>query len=345
MQTESVARPLAPAATSGLGHRPELDGLRGISILLILYYHFKLSQQLPGGFLGVDIFFVLSGFLITSLLVEEWTGTGRISLRQFYARRALRLLPALGVLLGAMCAIAALFLSRQRAVDVYIASLLTLFYVTNWAAALQLVRSLGPLGITWSLAIEEQFYLLWPPLLAVMLRLGWTRRSILLVLTGLVLLVVGYRALLWGRGVNFGRLYYSSHTRADSLLLGCIAGLLVAWDLVGRGARMACWLKTLALVAVLLLVVLVNVIDSTAPFLYCGGFALVALAVAVLLLALTLAPPKLLLVPLRFAPLTWVGRISYALYLWHWPVHWYQYRLPGTRGRQALLGVALSFAL
>lgn len=343
MQTADAAPAPVPAADRRLGHRPELDGLRGVSILLVLYYHFKQSLWLPGGFLGVDIFFGLSGFLITSLLVAEWAQTGRISLRQFYARRALRLLPALFVLLGVLCAGAALFLSARRAAEVYLGSLLTLFYVTNWALAFNLVLSLGPFNITWSLAIEEQFYLLWPPLLVAMLRLGWSRRRVLTVLTAAALFVPVYRALLWRHGVAHGRLYYGSDTRADALLWGCVAGLLVSWNLIARGRAAEFWLRAAAWLALLLLAVFMNLFGAATPFMYLGGFALVEVAVAVLLLALSVAPPRPMLAALRCAPLVWTGRISYGLYLWHWPVNWYAYLLPGSRGTRAVLGVALSF--
>jgi len=151
-----------------LGYRPSLDGLRGVSILAVMSYHLGLIR---GGFLGVDIFFVLSGFLITTLLTDEWIRSGSISFRKFYMRRALRLLPAL-VVLAITCDFATVIFARlywppEAFVPVVFgmayASLVALFYVTNWVMISG--QTLWILGHTWSLSIEEQFYLLWPLIL------------------------------------------------------------------------------------------------------------------------------------------------------------------------------------
>lgn len=159
-----------------LSYRPELDGLRGISILLVFVHHFY-HPVLPGGFLGVDIFFVLSGFLITSLLLQEWDSKGSINLRDFYIRRALRLMPALLALVLVLGVFAAFFLSGDGALLTYQGIWLTLSYVSNWLYAFHYVSPNNPLGITWSLAIEEQFYLLWPVILRFVLRSGISRRD------------------------------------------------------------------------------------------------------------------------------------------------------------------------
>src|SRR5688500_12397183 len=135
-----------------LGHRPELDGLRGISIRLVLTLHLGFSF-VSGGFLGVDIFFVLSGFLITSLLVQESNSHGRISLKKFYIRRALRLMPAVFVFMIGTGVYALLFLGPEQASLTYQGILLTLSYVSNWVFAFSETVKVGPLGITWSLAI------------------------------------------------------------------------------------------------------------------------------------------------------------------------------------------------
>ena len=158
-------------ASFELGHRRALDGLRGVAVLAVLGFHGGVPFM-RGGFLGVDVFFVLSGFLITSLLYEEWRRTGAIRLRAFYMRRVLRLLPALILLLLALT-IYAIWLpwpdqrARLRAEIAF-----TLLYVANWALAFRLVPDLGFLAHAWSLAIEEQFYLVWPLALLLLLRSG-----------------------------------------------------------------------------------------------------------------------------------------------------------------------------
>src|SRR5688572_4557652 len=158
-----------------LGYRPYLDGVRGVAILLVLVCHIP-NLPLQGGFIGVDLFFVLSGFLITSLLLEEWRATGNVSLGAFYARRALRLVPALLLVLGAAVLLSELRESRTAANATWTSALMTLFYSANWFLAYGAYPR-KELSATWSLSVEEQFYLLWPLLLLVMLRLRCSRRT------------------------------------------------------------------------------------------------------------------------------------------------------------------------
>ena len=296
-----------------LGYRPALDGLRAVGVLAVLLGH---SELLSGGFLGVDVFFVLSGFLITSLLLEEHARVGRVSLRGFYTRRALRLLPALAPVVvvggGAMIAWSPGWDSIGFVLSV-------LFYVANWAIVAG--HSQGLLAHTWSLAIEEQFYILWPVVLLLLLRV--TRRRILLalLLAAAAPLAVAYRfwTLVTTAASDPSRLYVGLDTHADPLLIGCALGLFCHSALFKRTRAAAIGWNVAGVVAVPVLVGLFLWSRFPIDYAFASVSTWIALATAVLIVA-TLAPGSPVAWLLSQRPLTWIGKRSYALYLWHYPV-------------------------
>jgi len=306
-----------------LGYRPWLDGLRGVAILLVLVYHLGL---LPGGFLGVDVFFVLSGFLITSLLVEEWQRRGTISFRHFYLRRALRLLPAYFTFLLACCLYTQLFRPAEAAVfrrEMVVAAC----YASNLPGLNR--PGLSTLGHTWSLSLEEQFYLLWPLLLYGLLRLNLGRRATLLLVCAGILASAGLRGALFGLYRAPGldglpllvRLYSCLDTRADSLLAGCLVALLAAWDLLPRSRRARLVTGAAALASAAMLGWSIFVIKHAGhPQLYFGYFTAVALMVGIVLVGLLSFRARLASLVLESRPLVFVGRLSYGLYLVHMPI-------------------------
>lgn len=269
-----------------LPYRPSLDGICGVAVLMVMAHHAGLAR---GGFLGVDAFFVLSGYLITALLMQEREGAGSISLRNFYARRALRLLPALVALLAALLAAPRLF--GLGDLVLWKQALIVLSYWPNWASAFQLTN-FYVLSHTWSLGTEEQFYFLWPPLLTLLLALGVGQVGTLgLVIAGIVGASVT-RAMLWESLDDWPRLYYGLDTRMDSLLLGSLIGLLAAWGwLPKRG-----WWLVVTRYATVPAVVCLLALTFRAPSpdsadLYRGVELLACLAVAVVLVALLASPP------------------------------------------------------
>ncbi|MGE0228342.1 MAG: acyltransferase family protein [Dehalococcoidia bacterium] len=304
-----------------------LDGLRAFSVAAVLIYHAQ-ATWLPGGFLGVEFFFVISGFLITAQMLIEWRQTGRISLSKFYQRRARRLLPAVFALLLAVVVISLLFFPEE-VVEVREAMLASLAYVTNWYLIFNhqsYFESLGRpplLQHLWSLAVEEQFYLLWPIVLSFALK--WMRPAfvfpcVVILATWSVLLMVGLHA----RGVDPDRLYYGTDTRAAGLLIG--AALAFFWRPWQRTDFAGLWwavrLRALDLVGVAAaagLVVLVFHLDETDSRLYAGGFAVTSLTSAVLIAA-AVHPATYISRVFGLKPLRWVGVRAYSLYLWHWPV-------------------------
>jgi peptidoglycan/LPS O-acetylase OafA/YrhL len=261
-----------------LGHRPELDGMRGISILLVLMLHLGFSF-VRGGFLGVDIFFVLSGFLITSLLVQEANTRGTISLKKFYIRRVLRLGPAVAAFMLGTGIYALLFLNHEAARLTYQGILLTLSYVSNWVFAFNESVKVGPLGITWSLAIEEQFYLLWPLLLILLLKLRMRRRMISLLIVLAIVAIALHRKILMEGGARIERMYYATDTRADALLIGCLVALLLSWNMLPQSDLFRGLMKILAILGCLTILTLAVTTTSQDLFLYAGGFTVVSLSV------------------------------------------------------------------
>ena len=299
-----------------LGYRPSLDGLRAVAILSVLAVHTIHVYGWPllkGGSLGVDVFFVLSGFLITSLLLEEWSGDGQINLRNFYLRRALRLVPALVALLTVLFFTAHLLLAPAEAARTLRAIPISFLYLSDLAIAFGDNHQLGALKHTWSLAVEEQFYLLWPPLFYLALKSGLSRRTIFGLTLLLIVAAVLHRAALWEGPVSIPRTYYSIDTRADALLVGCATGMALSWGFVR-----ACpgWLAALA---VLTLEFMLLFTDYATPFMHKGGFTVAAVATSCVIVGVLLRPSGLFRGVLEARALVWVGRVSYGLYLWHYP--------------------------
>jgi peptidoglycan/LPS O-acetylase OafA/YrhL len=302
--------------TRPLGYQPALDGLRAVAVLAVFGFH-AAPARLPGGYVGVDLFFVLSGFLITTLLLEEKDRTKRVALAAFYVRRALRLLPALVVFLA--CYVVCYGLQTGDWPFALASAGVAIVYLSNWVRALGL-SGLGWVGHTWSLSNEEQFYLLWPPLL---LLLGYFLRSkaaVLLAVAAAAFGVMAYRALGALNGWPPARLYDALDTRADGLLIGCCLAFIYNRNVLGRCPR----LKRLvggagALSLVGLVAFCLFGLARLAPVMLSYGYALASLAAGLVVMALASEAPgaRGLACLLRLPPLVWVGKVSYGVYLWH----------------------------
>ncbi len=358
-------------------HVPGLDGIRAFAVLAVIAFHSGFSW-IPGGYYGVDAFFVLSGFLITSLLVTEWRGSGTVALGRFWARRARRLLPALFVLLLAIGLVVVIWPTVLNTTHLVPSALATTFYAANWYFVSQhanyftALSQPSPLLHTWSLAIEEQFYLVWPLVVLVVLR-GWRRAgarqpappegdlsggrglspvaaapvggpAVAPVHDGVgpsggdalgrarrleVLLAVSVlgaaasaivMAVITPAGGDPTRAYYGTDTRAQGLLVGAaLAAAFARWGAVrGAGGRGAA--AGVGLLGVVGTAVLWWRVPETSSLAFHGGFLLASLAAAAVVAGAVQAPRSPASRALGWGPVRGLGRISYGVYLWYWPV-------------------------
>ena len=334
-----------------LSHTPALDGLRGVALLLVLTYHFTgASGPLPGGWAGVDVFFALSGFLITALLLDEHRVHGRIDLPRFYARRALRLLPALFAMLAVWVGLLLAFhdttwfaatpggdgsgdpVSISRA----LAQLgLVLTYGVNWLYAL--ANGAAPLGHLWSLAVEEQFYVLWPLVLLALLALPAARRR--WPVLALIAVSAALPTFLYDGGAGKNRIYFGTDTRAVGLLIGAAAAL--AWH-HRRGRYAPARLPAVRAWAGLTFLAALTVTLTNVPAKFTLAPTLLGLAVTQVVTYVVDHPGSALARALTPRALVWVGQRSYGLYLWHYLWATWTHPLPLSVGLP--LGLAGTFA-
>jgi peptidoglycan/LPS O-acetylase OafA/YrhL len=337
---------VSQAPSARLGYRPAFDGLRATAILLVVLYHFGVDP-VSGGWLGVDLFFVLSGFLITRLIVQEFSATREFAPRRFYRRRVARLLPAYLALVAVVLVFANSGMFGNTT-DIKRGIFASATLTANWFGIAKGVGALGPFAHLWSLSVEQQFYLVWPVVLVAALRRHAPARvgRGVAIAAVLVFVQLAIRSLLWP---SERYLYVGSDGQPlGFLLIGCALGLVLATDhhalassRIGRVARR--W-GVLFVVPIVPFVMFGEHSDKHF-FYYRGALALIGGCMAVVLVACLVDSPVRR--AMSIAPLVWIGVRSYGIYLWHYPmvvaVPWIDNRYHlhlGYAGRCALAGTA-----
>jgi peptidoglycan/LPS O-acetylase OafA/YrhL len=305
-------------------HISALDGARGLAVAGVLLFH---GGHLLGGYLGVDFFFTLSGFLITSLLLAELSRTGSVGLGGFWARRARRLLPALALLMVGVVLYSWGFASRTQLGQIRGDAFATLAYVANWHEIFShqnyfaLFAGPSPLNHTWSLAIEEQFYLIWPLMFFGLLTRFKHATPKAVLVTALVLATASSALMIvLYDPANVSRVYYGTDTRAAAILFGAAlaAWLAVHGPVTNRNARIA--LEVFGLTGVAVLAVAWTRLDGQSSTLYRGGFLVCGLAATAIIAAAVHPQTGPISRVLSLGPLCALGLISYGVYLYHWPI-------------------------
>lgn len=334
-----------PPPEPRIAHLPALDGVRALAIVLVLFFHGGFSWA-QGGFFGVDVFFVLSGFLITGLLLAEFWRNDSIGLLRFWGHRIRRLLPALLVVLLVIALYAEFVATPDVLSQLRGDALATLFYGNNWHqisggtgyfAALNTPR---PLLHTWSLSIEEQFYVIWPLVVLGVLRLTRSKTVLFFLTAALAVASAVEMSWLYHRGADTSRVYYGTDTRAQALLVGAALAILLS-----RHARTARHRKERGVMSLVnmragttsvrialgilgaagLVVILTLAVASSGStgWLYHGGFFVAAVATAALITSVAMVPASPVARLFSLRPVRYIGSISYGLYLWHWPIFVY----------------------
>ena len=320
---QAIPRTINPVnqSVSARPHLPGLDGMRALAVIGVLAFH---DDRLTGGFLGVDLFFAVSGFLITTLLIDELQRTNTIDLIGFWGRRLRRLLPAVMVLLVVVVIFFRLFADTGQWIIARNDAPWAQFYVANWhqissgAGYWDAFAAPSAFEHLWSLAIEEQFYLVWPVLVIVAWRIGRARGLAALTSIGIVASFVAMLAIYSGGDPT--RVYMGTDTRSFSLLCGAFVALPAVRQFITTGIQKFRTIASgLTVVLVFVLGLMWFTVDGQSEWLFRGGLFAHSIASALLAILVASSSSKFSLV-FSWQPLAYIGRLSYALYLWHWPV-------------------------
>ncbi|MBC1971303.1 acetyltransferase [Listeria welshimeri] len=304
---------------------PSIDGLRALAVIAVIAYHLNFSWA-KGGFIGVDIFFVLSGYLITNILLTQWEKNQTLQLKHFWLRRFRRLIPAAYVMIVVVVIFSVLFHSEILK-NLRGDAIASFFYVSNWWFIFHNVSyfdSFGmpsPLKNLWSLAIEEQFYLIWPVFLLVFLRWVKNPKLLLKIVIGLGLLSAIWMTILYVPGTDPSRVYYGTDTRLFDLLSGCALAFVWPFNRLSPNIpkRSKAALNIAGTISILFFFLITALVSEYQPFLYRGGLLFVAI-MGVVMIATIAHPASYLSKIFSFKPIRWIGTRSYGIYLWHYPI-------------------------
>lgn len=304
-----------------IGYIPAMDGLRAVAVMIVYIFH-ATNPLSTGGFIGVDVFFVISGFLITALLIKEWDRFSHINFKNFYIRRALRLLPALMLMLVIYLIATQTFLrgvipgaTEKAWGDV----LIVLFYASNWTRSLGFGRP-DVLGHAWSLSVEEQFYILWPPILFLLLRFIPSRYWIAAIAFAGSILIAIHRINLVFQGASVERLSTGLDTRLDGILMGCGLGVLLASNLLPISENLLKLISLFAWISTGILVVLNFTISYFQIETYISWLFIANVCTLFILFHMAIAKTSILKGLLEHPILVYIGKISYGIYLFHMPL-------------------------